>query len=182
MKIRIISGLYGGRIIDAPNGDRTHPMGERVRNAMFNNLGDKIKGAVVLDAFAGSGSIGIEAISRGASHATFIEKDRVANKIIDKNIKTIGIENQTKHIKSSVAAWVSTSDDSELFDIVFADPPYHDLQLSTVKRLMGYLKPEGLMILSHSGRGEEHFGTNEFVVVDDRSYGNAHLTFFRRVE
>src|SRR5687768_9476806 len=74
MFVRIISGEFGGRKIEAPDNSRTHPMGERVRNALFNSLGEKIVGASVLDAFAGTGSVGLEALSRGAKHATFIER------------------------------------------------------------------------------------------------------------
>jgi 16S rRNA (guanine(966)-N(2))-methyltransferase RsmD len=79
MKLRIISGIYGGRNITAPDTDATHPMSERVRNAMFNIISTDIKGKNVLDAFAGSGAVGIEALSRGAAHVTFIERDRKAS-------------------------------------------------------------------------------------------------------
>ncbi|MFA5107899.1 MAG: RsmD family RNA methyltransferase, partial [Patescibacteria group bacterium] len=74
MNIRIIAGTLGGRKIDAPDGRRTHPMSERIRNALFNSLGETVKDANVLDAFAGTGAVGIEALSRGAKHATFIER------------------------------------------------------------------------------------------------------------
>lgn len=181
MNIRIIAGKYGGRSIEAPPGKRTHPMSERVRNALFNSLGDEVAEATVLDAFAGTGSVGIEALSRGAAHVTFIEKDRVAGKVLQSNLDLLRIDN-AKLVRSSVSAWCDTTEPEPRFDLIFADPPYHDVQFSTVRRLLAYLKPDGCMILSHPGRGEELLGNNEFVVVDDRSYGNAHLTFFRRVE
>ena len=78
MNVRIISGEFGGRKIEAPDGDRTHPMSERVRNALFTRLGEVVSGATILDAFAGTGSVGIEALSRGARQATFVERDRIA--------------------------------------------------------------------------------------------------------
>ncbi|MBP9667427.1 16S rRNA (guanine(966)-N(2))-methyltransferase RsmD [Candidatus Saccharibacteria bacterium] len=178
MNVRIIAGTFGGRTIDAPGRSSTHAMSERIRNAMFNSIGDEIKNARVLDAFAGSGSIGFEAISRGAKEVVFIEKDRIAAKIIEKNIHTLNVANNTTIISTTVSNWLNTATTGE-FDIIFADPPYHDVQFSTVLRLMGLLKPTALMVLSHPGRGEVSPRTG-VVVVDNRSYGNAVLTFFRR--
>ena len=177
MQIRIISGKFGGRIIDGSNTDKTHPMSERMRNALFNIVGEEIKDATVLDAFAGSGSIGLEALSRGAKHVTFIEKDTIAQKIINKNIESLGVKNHTKLINASVSQYFSTTSGS--FDIIFADPPYHDMQLSTVKKLFGLLKPNALMVLSYPDGSEVPTETT-VVVVDNRSYGNAALAFYRR--
>ena len=179
MYMRIISGKFGGRKIEAPDNRRTHPMGERVRNAMFNSIGSEIEGATVLDAFAGTGAIGLEAISRGAKAATFVERDKIAIKILVKNVVSLQANDQVTIVNTAVNSWINSLDDQK-YDIIFADPPYHDLQLSTVSRLFGLLKPNGLMVLSHTGRGEGPNLENEIVVVDNRSYGNAHLTSFRR--
>lgn len=178
MNVRIISGEYGGRKIEAPDTGRTHPMSERARNALFNSLGDIVSGAEVLDAFAGTGAIGIEALSRGAHHATFIERDKIAQKVLAKNITLLGAENRSSLIRTTVSNWLETQTGGE-FDLIFADPPYNDPQLSTASRLMGLLKPGGYMVLSHPGRGEILTKTG-VVVVDNRSYGNAYLTFYRR--
>lgn len=178
MNIRIVSGEYGGRKIEAPSTTRTHPMSERARGALFNSIGSRIPGADVLDAFAGTGALGLEALSRGAKTAIFIEKDKVAQKIIAKNISSLGVESQASLIRTTVNNWLETAGPNE-FDIIFADPPYHDPQFSTAEKLLGLLKPGGLMILSHPGRGEELTKTG-VVVVDNRSYGNAFLTFYRR--
>jgi len=177
MNIRLISGKYGGRIIEGSATKRTHPMGERIRGALFNIIGSEIEGALVLDAFAGSGSLGLEALSRGATHTTFIERDRVAQNVITNNINTLGLAEVTKLVKAPVASWQNTA--SEEFDIIFADPPYHDLQLSTAMKLTKLLKPNGLMVLSYTGRGEvpTELGV---VVVDNRSYGDAVLAFYRK--
>lgn len=152
-------------------------MGDRIRTALFNKIAAELPGAIVLDAFAGSGSLGLEAISRGAAHATLIERDRIAQKVIAKNIEALGLKNQTKLIRSSVSAWLDTMEDQK-FDIIFADPPYHDEQFSTVSRLLDLLKPGALMVLSHSGRSESPT-KSRIVVVDNRSYGDATLTFYR---
>ena len=176
MNIRIISGKYGGRAIDAPGRSSTHAMSERARNALFNSISAELPGSRVLDAFAGSGSLGIEAMSRGADAAIFIEKDRIAAKIIQKNLDTLTVQN-SKIIKTTVSNWIDRSAE-EKFDIIFADPPYNDTQFSTVERLFGLLKPGALMVLSHPGKGEVPSKTG-VVVVDNRSYGNLNLTFYR---
>lgn len=180
MNIRIISGKFGGRKIEAPDGRRTHPMGDRPRTALFNIIKAELEGAEVLDAFAGTGSLGLESLSHGARSATFIEKDRVAQNILAGNIKTLGVEDHAKLIRTSVSNWLDTSSGQE-FDIIFADPPYHDLQLSTVSKLLGLLKPGALMVLSTPGRCED-LSKPGVVVVDNRSYGTVNLTFFRREE
>lgn len=177
MNVRLIAGTFGGRIIEGSGTNRTHPMSERIRQSLFNIIGSEIEGAVVLDAFAGSGSLGLESLSRGAAHATFIERDRVAQNVIAKNITSLGVSDKTKLIKASVSSWLETTDAQ--FDIIFADPPFHDPQLSTAMKLTKLLKPNGLMVLSYLGRGEvpTELGV---VVVDNRSYGDAVLAFYRR--
>lgn len=179
MKVRLISGKYGGRTIAAPDSSRTHPMSERVRGALFNIIADTLEGAVVLDAFAGTGALGLEALSRGAHHVTFIERDRLAQKILTENIALLGVHDQTTLVRTAVNSWLQSTED-RLFDIIFADPPYQDTQFSTVVRLLGLLKPNGLMVLSHPGKGEALPRVKGIVVVDNRSYGNASLTLFRR--
>lgn len=181
MRVRIIAGEFGGRFIQAPPGKTTHPMGERVRSAMFNSLSDKIQGARVLDAFAGSGSIGLEALSRGATSVVFVERDRTAQRILAENIKSLGVQEKSIVINTTVSNWLESMSVTEEFDIIFADPPYHNPQFSTVSRLMGLLKPGGHMILSRPGIGEVPV-QNGIVVVDNRSYGEAHLTKFLRLE
>ncbi|HSW90850.1 MAG TPA: 16S rRNA (guanine(966)-N(2))-methyltransferase RsmD, partial [Candidatus Saccharimonadales bacterium] len=134
--VRVVAGKFGGRKIDAPSFDnsRTKPMGERIRNAIFNRVGNEIKGAHVLDAFAGTGAVGLEALSRGAAHVTFIERDKIAQKIIAKNMVLLGCEDNATLVSTSVNNWLETTT-PESYDIIFADPPYHDPQLSTVEKL-----------------------------------------------
>lgn len=182
--VRLIAGVYGGRKIDAPGYDnsRTKPMSERIRNAMFNRIGSDIQDTRVLDAFAGTGAVGLEALSRGAASVTFIERDKLAQKIIRNNVLLLGCESATELIPTSVNNWIETREPIN-YDIIFADPPYNDLQLSTVSLLLGLLKPNGLMVLSSPGRGEgPNLARTGIVVVDNRVYGNARLTSFRREE
>lgn len=179
MRLRVISGKYGGRFLDVPDNSRTHPMSERIRGSLFNILGD-LADLSVLDVFAGTGAIGLEALSRGAHEATFIEKDRIAARVIENNISLLKVGDQTRLIKTSVSNWMNTTENKQ-YDLVIADPPFHDLQLSTVKQLGSYLKPKGLMILSLPGR-ESAPTVNGVVVVDNRSYGDAALAFYRHSE
>ena len=181
MRLRIIAGEFGGRLIDAPDGRITHPMGDRVRMALFNIIGQEIENARVLDVFAGTGALGLEAISRGAREAVFVERDRVAQRILMQNISSLGVAGITEVAKAPLASWLNSARDIGKFDIIFADPPYHDEQFSTVLKLFGLLKPGALMVLSHSGRREVPQQT-KVVVVDNRSYASAHLTFFRLEE
>lgn len=179
MNIRIIAGKYGGRTIQGSATARTHPMSERVRSSLFNKIAAELPDAHVLDAFAGSGSLGLEALSRGAASAVFVEKDHVAQKIIQENSNLLQLhEDQAKVVKASVSQWCDTYEGPR-FDIIFADPPYHDPQFSTALKLLGLLKPNGLMVLSYPGRGEAPTA-NGVVVVDNRSYGTAALAFYRR--
>ncbi len=153
-------------------------MSERIRNALFNTLGEEVVGKRVLDTFAGSGAIGLEAISRGAKEVVFIEKDSIAAKLITKNIEKLGLHESSQLVKAPVFSWLKTFS-GEAFDLIFADPPYHDPQLSTVMQLIDLLKPNGLMVLSYPGRGEAPTA-NGVVVVDNRSYGTAALVFYRK--
>lgn len=178
MKVRIISGKFGGRIIQSPGNSMTHPMSERIRGSMFNIVGDSIIDATVLDAFAGTGAIGLEAISRGARSAVFIERDRSAYETLSENIKLLGAGLQSKSIQASLSIWIEKNQ-GNFYDIIFADPPFIDTQLSTVIKLLGMLKPNGLMLLSYPGSGEVPT-VDGFVVVDNRIYGNAALAFYRR--
>ena len=177
MNVRIIAGKFGGRVLDAPGRSSTHAMSERARNAMFNSIGSEIEGARVLDLFAGSGSLALEALSRGADSAVLVEKDRIAAKIIQKNIDMLGVADKAKVVKSTVFNWLHTVE-TEAFDVIFADPPYHDPQFSTISQAFRLLKPGALMVLSHPGKGEVPSKTG-VVVVDNRSYGNLNLTLYR---
>lgn len=174
-RLRIIAGEFGGRWISADVGRATHPMGDRVRSALFSMLESRgvLKGAKVLDAFAGTGALGFEALSRGASSVTFLERDRTAANVINVNITTLNVADRAKITRTGVAGWTKTSPDDK-FDIIFADPPYHDPQFSTVSKLVGCLRKNGLMILSYQA-GETVPDLNGVVVVDNRVYGEAAL-------
>jgi 16S rRNA G966 N2-methylase RsmD len=108
-----------------------------------------------------------------------IERDKRAQKIIAENIQTLGLEDRVKLIRTGASSWSETSPD-EQFDLLLCDPPYHDLQLSTVSKLISHVKPNGLMVLSYPGR-ESAPTVNGVVVVDkSKSYGDAALAYYRK--
>lgn len=175
MRLRIIAGEFGGRFLDSPDTVTTHPMSERMRGSLFNII--DVQGKTVLDAFAGSGAVSLEAISRGAKNVLALERDRIAQKVIQKNIDVLGVSEKVKLVKANCRMWSEQNPD-EKFDILLLDPPYHDLQLSTISLLIRHLNQNGLMVLSYPGRGSAPT-VNGVVVVDNRLYGDAALAFYR---
>lgn len=173
--MRIIAGKYGSRIIKSPRGYVTHPMGERMRGALFNSLGD-LTGKTVWDAFAGSGALALEAVSRGAKSAIATERDPKTYKVLKANVELLGANN-VDAVKASCRAWSSTNKETK-FDIIFCDPPYNNLQLSTVFAQKKHLKPDALMVLSYPG-SEDTPIADGVVVVDNRNYGDGALAFYR---
>jgi 16S rRNA (guanine966-N2)-methyltransferase len=178
MRLRVIAGEFGGRFFDSPDSLATHPMSERMRGSLFNILGD-ITGKSVLDPFSGSGALSFEAVSRGAAHSLALERDRVAQKIIQRNITALGVAERVHLIKANCRMW-SEKNPERQFDLILIDPPYHDLQLSTVSLLIRHLNHNGLMVLSYPGRDPAPtVKVHEVVVVDIRNYGDAALAFYR---
>jgi len=183
-KLRIIAGRFGSRPINADVSRATHPMGDRVRSALFARLLShrSMDGARVLDVFAGTGALGLEALSRGTGSVTFIERDRVELRVLRSNVELLGVGEQVTVVSASVKTWLDTKDRSDLYDIILADPPYNYPQPETVSRLVETLQPGGLMILSYPGRLRVPYQPIGVVVVDDfRSYGEATLAVFRKL-
>lgn len=175
--MRIIAGKLGGRTFRAPRGRRTHPMSDRVRGALFNTLGD-ISGLSVLDAFAGSGALSFEAVSRGAALAVAIDLDRLAQQTIQANIKSLGITDSVKLVRAAAGAWLSTSD--QQFDIVLCDPPYNDVSATLLERLAARAKPSGIIVFSLPPA--DGFSLSEpYTLLETKDYGDAVLVFYRKV-
>ena len=190
MNIRLISGIFKNHKITTPNSRQTHPMSERARNAIFNAIQQRIPNAEVLDAFAGTGALGLEAVSRGAKKVVFIEKSRSAQKILSENLK-ITEKNlnagEAKLIRASVSSWLNSTEsqfhlgeieEMPSFDIIFADPPYYDPQFPTIKNLCKMLKTDGILILSQP-KELENFESKELVLVNEKLYSGAKILFFK---
>lgn len=121
MTVRVVAGEFKGRRLHAPRGARTRPTADRVREALFSMLGD-VSGARVLDLYAGSGALGIEALSRGAESAVFVERDRRALAALRRNLDAVGAEAEVRH--QDVARFLGHPEGT--FDLVLCDPPYDD--------------------------------------------------------
>ena len=150
-RIRIIAGTAGGLFIQSPKKFTSRPTQERVREALFSSIASWIPEASFLDLYAGSGSVGIEALSRGAASATFVEVDRQFCKTIQANLKQCRL---TGEIVSREAAQYLSQPPLKKYDIIFADPPYDqktpDLDtLPFATQLQHFLKPDGILIWEH---------------------------------
>lgn len=176
--MRIIAGSLGGRQFDAPKGHRTHPMSEKARGGLFSALGD-IGGLSVLDAFAGSGAISLEAVSRGAQHATAIDIDKNAAKIVENNAEKLGIKDKIKAIRANVSGWSDNNPDSK-FDIIICDPPFDQFKPSTIQKLTGHLAEDGIFIVNMPGSLED-FELAGLKEVKTKNYGDTSLVFYKAI-
>src|SRR5829696_2263003 len=120
--MRIVAGQFRGRRLQAPHGTSVRPTSDRVREALFSILGD-VTGLRVLDLFAGSGALGIEALSRGAADAVFVESSRRAAEVVRENLRAVGEEDAPVRVES-VQAYLRRASGQATYDLVFADPPY----------------------------------------------------------
>ena len=170
--VRITSGLYRGRSIKTP-GDGTHPMGERERLALFNKISGLVSGGKVLDVFAGSGALGIEALSRGAASVTFVEKNPNAARIIRENLKSLGADGEV--IIGDANKFTST----EKFDVILIDPPYDDFDLVAFSNPFFMLNKDGVLVLSHPGDAPKLPGLS---LIDSRKYAGATLSYYANLE
>lgn len=144
--MRVIAGEFRSRKLKAVPGMATRPTPDRLRESLFSILMPRIEGAVFLDLYAGTGAVGIEAISRGAARAVFIEKSKLAVEILQENLQALGALGRAKVIRGGVTTYLG----AQKADIVFADPPYEDPEeYGAVLEILG-ANPPGLVILQHS--------------------------------
>lgn len=174
--MRVISGSVGGRKLVAPEGSATRPTPERVREATFNALGSLgvVSGATVLDLFAGSGAMGIEALSRGAAHATFVDHDPAARRAIEANLAACRLEEAAEVVASTVDRFVATAA-GRTWDLALLDPPY---DFDGWPELLLDL-PARLVVAEAGTEVEPPFG---WAVVRAKRYGRSHVVIAERVE
>ena len=176
--MRIIAGTFGGRLFDSPKSAITHPMSDKARGGLFNALGD-LSGLGVLDAFAGSGALSFEAISRGAKSVLAIESDSTAQKTIAANIANLSLP-QIKLVRANAGSWLRTTPDA-MFDVVVCDPPYDDLQPKLLAELAQRTKPGGIAVFSLPPKADFKLLDSEYQLVATKSYGDIELAFYRRI-
>lgn len=168
--VKITSGKYRGRTLFTP-GAATHPMGAREKLALFNAISVYLSGARVLDAFAGSGALGIEALSRGAENAVFIEKNARAATVIRQNLANFGLSGEV--FRGLVRDFHSDS----AFDVILVDPPYDDFDLEEVTFLTQFLAQDGILVLSHPKEAPEITGLS---LVKTNQYAAAHISLYKK--
>jgi 16S rRNA (guanine(966)-N(2))-methyltransferase RsmD len=181
--MRIIAGAYGGRRLHAPRGQTTRPTSDRVKEALFNILGppQAAEGARfrALDLFAGSGALGLEAISRGADEAVLVDEDPEAIAAAERNVRELGLGKQVKVIRREVGAALQGLDGK--FDWVFVDPPYEGGALDRALRILSRghtVAPTGLVIAEHSAAEPPEDKVGRLVRDDQRRYGQTALSFY----
>jgi 16S rRNA (guanine966-N2)-methyltransferase len=177
--MRIIAGTLGGRIFDSPHGNRTHPMSDKIRGALFNALGD-LTGQTVLDAFAGTGALSFEAVSRGATEVIALDIDKQAYETIVANVEKLDLSEKVIAMRKNAGGW-SRNNQHKQFDVVLADPPYNDIRPNVIERLTRQTKLQGVFVLSWPGR-EPIRPFADMEVILTKSYGDAQLVFYRRIK
>jgi 16S rRNA (guanine966-N2)-methyltransferase len=179
LKMRIIAGSRKGARIFAPKGRETRPTGDRVREAAFNLIGPGfVEDATVLDLFAGSGAMGLEALSRGAAHATFVESDREACRTINRNLDKLRLEGATVLCQDALAALRTDARAGTRYDLVLVDPPYRrfsSLQNALIQHLPEVLAPDGLLLVETAAAEGPELPLAKRTT---RRYGAARLTLF----
>jgi len=175
--MRVIAGTLGGRTIRAPQGRGTRPTSDRVREAIFSMLGD-LGGAHVLDLFAGSGALAIEAISRGAAHAVMVECDAGAARVIRANLDALGLDGDAAEVRrtDALAALRSALAAQETYDLLFIDPPYErarDLAAGLSANLPAVIAPGGRVVVESDRRSPMAL---DMPVDRERRYGDTSIT------
>ncbi len=177
--MRIVAGKYGRRRLNGPSGGRFRPTSDRVREALFNVLGPLDESVSFADVFAGSGAVGIEAMSRGAGRVVWVEVSGSACWTIRKNLEQLPDRTSWVLEQKKAALFVETT--KEQFDYVFADPPYHMSPVSILETLTArdLLKPGGLLILEHERQQPAPDVAGSLHRTDSRHYGGTSLSFYR---
>ncbi|WP_394355733.1 16S rRNA (guanine(966)-N(2))-methyltransferase RsmD [Caldicoprobacter guelmensis] len=181
--LRIIAGRWKGRRLLAVKGMHTRPTSDRVKEAIFNILQRCIEGANVLDLFAGTGNLGLEALSRGCARVVFVEKDPRAVDVLNKNRASLGCTEQTAVIRDDVFHAIKRLSCQERFDIIFADPPYgKGLETPLLNAIAenDVLCQDGVVILEHSSRDPQPDRVGNLVKLQDRRYGNTEISFYKK--
>lgn len=177
---RITGGEWRGRPVATPRGMDVRPTTARVREALFNILGAEIVDARVVDLYAGAGTVGFEALSRGAAHVTFVERAREPQALIAETARRLGCAERAAVVRSDVIAWLRRRPrEPARAALCFLDAPYRDDELLEALRLLGELGPP-LVVCEHHRARRLPARLGELVEVRQAAYGMTHLTFWRR--
>jgi 16S rRNA (guanine966-N2)-methyltransferase len=178
---RIIAGKWGGRRLQTPKGSGTRPTSDRVREALFASLASELgrfDGLAVLDLFAGSGALGLEAVSRGAAHADLVESNRQAAEVIVANLQVVGTDAARVH-RMPVERFLARA--NRAYDLVMVDPPYADDVAPVLVALARLLAPDGLVVVEQSSRTDFAWPAG-WAPLRHKAYGETTLWYGRLAE
>lgn len=186
MSFRVIGGEARGRRLQLPPRDTTRPLSDRAREALFNILTPRVRDARMVDLFAGSGAVGIEALSRHAAHVTFVERDGAVAEVIEENLALVGFADRAKVVRGDALLWPGRA--KEPCDVVFTGPPqWQGLWASSLQSLDQVaalvLADEGVVVSQcdpSEDQSDQELGLEVLARTDQRRYGKVLLTFHQR--
>ena len=174
--LRVISGELKGRRLKTPNWDGLRPTSDKLRETLFNVVAERVAGARVLDLYAGTGAIGIEALSRGAAHVTFVETDARARKLIDENLRLCGVSDRYVIIRTPQSLPAGS------IDLAVLDPPYDVPDLTaSIAAAEPLMAPGGLLVLEHARRRSAPEQVGRLGIARDLVSGDSALAFYSEV-
>jgi 16S rRNA (guanine966-N2)-methyltransferase len=182
--LRVISGELGGRRLNAAKGSHTRPTADRVREALFSILADNVVGANVLDLFAGTGALSIEALSRGAAFALVIDNHTEPLSVIKQNIHMCQLETRCRIIKWDIRKNLACLKSDLRFDLVFIDPPYNSGVIPIVlNHLLSTqsLSPNARIVVEHGSQESLPEAIHTLMQYDQRKYGQTVLSFYQEI-
>ncbi len=180
--MRIITGLYKGRVLKTVQDLSVRPATERVRQTLFNMLANRIdfEGITVLDLFAGSGSLGFEAVSRGASRVTFVEQSDEASEFIAENARALDCDHAVEVLQMDAMGFLAARHGT--YDLVFADPPYSFVQTNKIPGLLfehAMIRPGGYLLIEHA-KDLRFESTPLYAAGPEKKFGRTFVTFFHQ--
>ena len=177
--MRVIAGSFKGRRLATPKWDGLRPTSDKLRETLFNILAARVQGARVLDGYAGTGSIGIEALSRGAAHVTFVDSDARALRLIEQNLKLCGVSDRHVIIRGRLSTSLLSA--SATFDLAVLDPPYDEPDLAAAAAAAAPLvAPDGVLVLEHARRRPAPESAGGLARTRDVMSGDSALAFYER--
>ncbi len=184
--MRVVAGTHKGRRLKEPDGDNLRPTSTLVREALFSILSHRVRGANILDLYAGTGALSLESLSRGASHAVCVENHAGSLRILRENIARCGYDTQCRVIARCVEMFLASAPSEKepsVFDIVFADPPYQTVDPARLLERLdrsGKLSTRGVVIVEHFFKREAPHTVGSLTQTRQSRYGDTLLTFFQR--
>ncbi|HVE63210.1 MAG TPA: 16S rRNA (guanine(966)-N(2))-methyltransferase RsmD [Mycobacteriales bacterium] len=178
--MRIVAGIARGRRLSVPEGSATRPTSDRAREAMFSTLESMrgpLHGARVLDLYAGTGAVGLEALSRGAAHVVLVEDDATTLEVLRDNVRAVGLAGAA--VRGEPVERVLAESPDAPYDVVFADPPYTDTVDGVLEAALRWLAPSAVVVVERSSSDAPLVWPDGVVAVKDRRYGAATLWYGR---